>query len=67
MGVAAKAFAQRLKPRAQGRLRVNTTMPLTRADCLRSQPKRSIPKDMRFSNTAITVEKLAKVMKRKKS
>ena len=40
---------------------------LIKDDCLRLQPKLSIPAAIRFSNTAITVEKLANVMNRKNS
>ena len=41
-------------------------MPMTQA-LRRSQPKFSQAQAMRFSNTAMTVEKLAKVMNRKNS
>ena len=42
-------------------------IPLMRVDFFLPQPKLSIPLAIRFSKTAITVERLAKVMKRKKS
>ena len=58
---------RRLSPRAQGMLPRKTMTKLMRTAFLRAQPKLSMQEASRFSNTAITVVKLAKVINRKNS
>ena len=57
----------RLKPNTQGRDRIRIRTRLTRVDLVLVQPNRSMPKLMIFSKTAITVDRAAKLMNRKKS
>ena len=54
-----------LYPRTQGILVTSTSTKLTIVDFLRLHPKLSMAEDIRFSKTAITVVKLAKVINRK--
>ena len=56
-----------LKPSTQGRLSAASRIPLTSAAFLRLTPKVSMQTARMFSNTASTVEKLAKIMNRKNS
>ena len=51
----------RLKPRMQGILSSRMPIRLTATAFLRLQPQRSMPKVMIFSNTAMTVDRAAKV------
>ena len=56
-----------LKPSAQGRLSTSTRIPLMATARRRLISHLSMLKLMRFSNTAITVESAAKLMKMKNS
>ena len=56
-----------LNPKIQGRERIRIAARFTRVDFFLVQPNRSMPKQMIFSNTAMTVDRAAKLMNRKKS
>ena len=58
---------QTLKPSTQGIEAISMKMQFAHTAFLRSQPQLSMQKARMFSNTAMTVEKLANVMNRKNS